>query len=576
MRWYRFARTVRLPAPPERVWPLLAQTDLLNREMGLPLPTFTFTPRPEGGTSAEGEASLGPLKLRYVEHPFDWVRPEFYSVRRTFHNGPFRDVIGRVEFAESNGETLVTTHVSIEASPFSWAVVQGFATKSIQAFMEACEGFRRHLQDESLPAYRAESKRPAADLARLRLGEDALRAEGFGEEAAMLSNFLRSSAAGETVLFRPTRFANAFGRRRAIELCLVATKVGLLDMSWRVMCPYCRGNKEVFSGLAELRTPVHCAACAISFDSGFDTNVEVLFSAAFAVRPVVRAAYCIGGPQLAPHVVAQFYLEPGEERTIEAPLPADRYRFVCLQAPQSVTLKAEPGAQVELTRTALNVEAAPDWRFANRLAVPAVIRVERQESTDAVVTAAEVTTMRRFRDQFSSEVLGAETELAIRQAALLFTDLRGSTRMYRERGDAPSYAEVRRHFELVNEIVTERGGGIVKTIGDAVMAAFHDPAEAVRAALDIQRREASLTVRIGVHAGPAIVVNANDRLDYFGRTVNLAARLERHSHGGDVVIAESLLADPRVREVVESVTYESFCAPVPDVEEAMRLVRMRP
>jgi class 3 adenylate cyclase len=148
--------------------------------------------------------------------------------------------------------------------------------------------------------------------------------------------------------------------------------------------------------------------------------------------------------------------------------------------------------------------------------------------------------------------------------------------MYRERGDAPSYAEVRRHFELVNEIVTERGGGIVKTIGDAVMAAFHDPAEAVRAALEIQRREASLTVRIGVHAGPAIVVNANDRLDYFGRTVNLAARLERHSHGGDVVIAESLLADPRVREVVESVAHETFCAPVPDVEEAMRLVRMRP
>jgi adenylate cyclase len=148
--------------------------------------------------------------------------------------------------------------------------------------------------------------------------------------------------------------------------------------------------------------------------------------------------------------------------------------------------------------------------------------------------------------------------------------------MYRERGDAPSYAEVRRHFDLVTRIVAERGGGIVKTIGDAVMASFHDPSEAVLAALEIQRQEASLTVRIGVHAGPAIVVNANHRLDYFGRTVNIAARLEKHSHGGDVVIAETLLNDPRLAEATKVVEIERFCASVADVDESMRLVRLKP
>lgn len=575
MRWYRFARTVRLPATAERVWPLLAQTELLNREMGLPLPRFTFSPRPEGGTSAEGEASLGPVTLRYEEHPFDWVRPHFYSVRRTFRNGPFRDVIGRVDFAEANGETAVTTHVAIEAGILSAGLVHAFAAKSIQAFVETCEGFRLHLLDESQPAYRAESKRPPSDAARLRQGVEAMEREGFGAEGAALARFIETAAAGETVLFRPTRFTKEFGRRRAIELCLVATRVGLLDMAWRVMCPYCRGNKEVLAGLAELKTPVHCAACAISFESGFDSNVEVLFTAAFAVRPVVRAAYCIGGPQLAPHVVAQVYLGPGETRTLDAPMPGRRYRFVSLQAPQSATMEADPGVRVELDATGLSVQAGPDWTFANLLSQWAVIRIEQMDSALDLVTAAEVTTLGRFRDQFSSEVLAPETELAVRQAALLFTDLRGSTQMYRERGDAPSYSEVRRHFELVREIVTARGGGIVKTIGDAVMAAFYDPAEAVSAALEIQRREASLTVRIGVHAGPAIVVNANDRLDYFGRTVNLASRLERHSQGGDVVIAESLLADPRVGEVVAGVQSEKFCAAVPGVEEAMRMVRLR-
>ena len=76
----------------------------------------------------------------------------------------------------------------------------------------------------------------------------------------------------------------------------------------------------------------------------------------------------------------------------------------------------------------------------------------------------------------------------------------------------------------------------MKTIGDAVMAVFPRPEAAVQAALEMQQKigafnrahhiEPPLVIKLGVHQGPMIAINANNRLDYFGRTVNIAARVQ--------------------------------------------------
>jgi class 3 adenylate cyclase len=61
---------------------------------------------------------------------------------------------------------------------------------------------------------------------------------------------------------------------------------------------------------------------------------------------------------------------------------------------------------------------------------------------------------------------------------------------------------------------------------------------------------APLTLKAGLHAGPCIAVTLNDRLDYFGSTVNMAARLESLSTGTDVIISRALYDDPEVRELI--------------------------
>jgi class 3 adenylate cyclase len=154
--------------------------------------------------------------------------------------------------------------------------------------------------------------------------------------------------------------------------------------------------------------------------------------------------------------------------------------------------------------------------------------------------------------------------------------------MYRRVGDAPSYRAVRDHFDFMRRLIGAHGGGVVKTIGDAVMAAFVDPADGLAAALAIQRQSLAsaegLTIKLGLHWGPAIAVNANDLLDYFGQTVNLAARLQEESEGGDVVLAAALAEDPSAARLLsdDTLRIERFQAAVRGLEGPIAMIRVIP
>jgi class 3 adenylate cyclase len=143
------------------------------------------------------------------------------------------------------------------------------------------------------------------------------------------------------------------------------------------------------------------------------------------------------------------------------------------------------------------------------------------------------------------------------QLTLLFTDLRDSTRMYREIGDAVAFGAVMNHFDVLRESIAAEGGSIVKTLGDAVMAVFPRPAPALRAVMRAQTVLATppagfrpLLLKAGIHAGPCIAVTLNGRLDYFGSNVNITARLEPLSTGRDCVVSEAVRRDPAVAEML--------------------------
>ena len=92
-----------------------------------------------------------------------------------------------------------------------------------------------------------------------------------------------------------------------------------------------------------------------------------------------------------------------------------------------------------------------------------------------------------FRDLFRSQVIEATEGIGVRDVALLFTDLKGSTELYDRIGDLNAYSQVQRHFECLMDVTIRHRGAAIKTIGDAVMAAFLKSADAVEPALEMRK-----------------------------------------------------------------------------------------
>jgi class 3 adenylate cyclase len=147
--------------------------------------------------------------------------------------------------------------------------------------------------------------------------------------------------------------------------------------------------------------------------------------------------------------------------------------------------------------------------------------------------------------------------------------------MYERLGDLNAYALVREHFALMGAVVQEHSGAIVKTIGDAVMAVFSRPADAVAAALHIlgeidrynrEHGEPSIILKLGAHCGSSIAVTLNENLDYFGQTVNVAARVQALADAGEICISEALYTASGVSQLLAGHKVVEFDAPLRGVE----------
>lgn len=167
--------------------------------------------------------------------------------------------------------------------------------------------------------------------------------------------------------------------------------------------------------------------------------------------------------------------------------------------------------------------------------------------------------MFRFATVTASQ--GQET----RDLTFLFTDLQDSTAIYARIGDVFAFDLVRLHFDTLTAVTRRRRGVIVKTIGDALMARFLDPADAVQAALEMFERldtfnrlnSTELVLKVGIHRGDAIVVSGRRGTDYFGQAVNIASRVGAIATPGEIVLSDAVVQGRSVppllagRQVVE-------------------------
>jgi adenylate cyclase len=127
-----------------------------------------------------------------------------------------------------------------------------------------------------------------------------------------------------------------------------------------------------------------------------------------------------------------------------------------------------------------------------------------------------------------------------RPPAVCFLDLTGYTRLTEERGDAAAADLAARLAGLVRRSAQEHDGTPVKWLGDGVMFFFREPAAAVLAAVEMVEvvgRQGLPPAHVGIHAGPVIFQEG----DYFGRTVNLAARIAEYARPGEVLVSQEVV-----------------------------------
>jgi class 3 adenylate cyclase len=289
----------------------------------------------------------------------------------------------------------------------------------------------------------------------------------------------------------------------------------------------------------------------------FDRSVELTFRPAPHVRQVNVNDYCVGSPQRTPHIVVQQVLEAGERREVRLSLEAGIYRLRRWGAStgSQVVRVAEGSGRTECRLDGasggeVQISTQPSLTFENRDTTARVMILERLAWNDQAATAADVTAQQVFRELFSTEALRPAVPLAIDNLTVMFTDVENSSSLYRRLGDAAAFDRILQQHKILAEAVEAEGCAVVKTIGERALVVFRRPLGAVRAALKAQRALASpidpLRLKIGIHAGPAIAVTLNDRLDYFGATVNTASRLSELSDGADLIASRAVAADSEV------------------------------
>ncbi len=555
--------------PREAVWPVLSNTDWLNRAIGLPPVNYDIQPRAEGGSAITSRARMFGMAMTWRELPFEWSEPDFYRVRRVFESGPFAEIrLGLDLQTRPGGATRVTSFSEIEPRGLAGKLAAEFllgpkAKRDMQRIVAHVEKFLAGQRAVALPRLPVHAPNEAA----LEAGLKQLRADGL--PAAMierLETLLRDSPDVDLAHLRPFAVARKWDADpwETLRMFLHATRAGLLDLSWEVLCPACRSSRAPLTkSLGQLKRTAHCDVCQIEFDAEFDKSVELKFAVNPAVRPREEQTFCLAGPGGKPHIVSQLFLVPHEKRSWK--LPRGITRPLRLRSPQlkkTMTLEPDDLARAGAIECAVDgfivqAEAGGDQnsaRISNPNPFPMLVSFEHLAWDDDILTAARVTNWQEFRDLFSSEVISPNEEVTVGSQVVLFTDLLGSTALYRTIGDAPAYVLVRNHFAVLVEAIRANHGTVVKTIGDAVMAAFSRVDEALAAVREMHEKLPVADPRLGtppalkssLHVGPCLAVNANDRLDYFGTTINLAARMVECCRGGDLTISDDLFQRPEV------------------------------
>ena len=554
-----------LACSPEQLWPYISNTEKMNRAAGLTAVKFEIT-----AERTTGSQTVAGMPLRWQEMPYEWVEGSRHTVLRVFDRGVLRWYTAEVTLERlPMGGTRVRNVVTIE--PRRW--IARIASK-----WEMGVVYKRKLGKvyRRLDAILASGPSPGVDpiapevvlatdaRARLEKGRVELTASTDERGADAIINYLERASDQDVARIRPLELAQKFGvpEHNVVEAALHATRLGLVEMVWDVICPSCKIPSNVVDSLAKIEEHASCKACNLDYRVDFSRAIELAFRAAPAIRDVSTETFCVGGPGNFPHVVAQIRLQPNERFVLPLSLPTGYYVVRSAQLPGEYEVRVVAAGGVRRVDIALGKPTTiPALTAGDQLITfgstedhEIVVRVERAGDRAFALTAARAMATSTFRELFPDQQLAPGRLMAITQTTLVVAQLDDAAALFQRLGDAKAFPVASQFFELAAALAKVHGGTIVKTFGGMVITAFDRPTAAVEAALALQARVSAhpltskLQCGVAVHRGPMMALTHAGRLDYFGQNVERVIELLPRVPAGAIGLTEVACRDIGIAE----------------------------
>src|SRR5437879_7392924 len=280
-----------LESSPEQLWPLVADTNRFNRDTGVPAVEAGIS-ESKGLKNARRRLRLSTfgIPIEWEEQPFEWVRPRRFGVVRRYSKGPVAELRVRAELSplEALGNDSSSQNKQSSGTKLVYEVwartknIIGLIAIPIQIGVISARNFARAFREyDELAKQGRASVSVSRDVefvpggrARLLDLSEKLVAQGIDSElVALLVDTIENADDFALARIRPYELARQWkrSRRAVLESCLYATRLGILDLQWNLICPMCRGGAARES-LKEIASNVHCPGCNIAFSVNFEQS----------------------------------------------------------------------------------------------------------------------------------------------------------------------------------------------------------------------------------------------------------------------------------------------------------------
>ncbi|TGN19959.1 adenylate/guanylate cyclase domain-containing protein [Leptospira idonii] len=555
----------------EDIWPYLIDTSSFNHRIGLPRLNYI-----EKNGKLFGSTKQAGFQLEWEEVPWDWEYLKEIGNARIYSKGFGKQVRCRY-FLEPYGETRTRLYVY-----FGWIPRNFFCRKLLEYGMPKLE------QDYKIALAEMQKEIQRNTAASFQLGginqiQSTFQGETnwnhpekleevkpeLAKKGIQISSidsvfeWIRNASDNELDRIR-IKFLSKLLRIDFEEMLLLflhGSRLGIFTLSWDIVCPHCRGVRTSLQKLGDLPDKDECEVCEVEFETTGKNSIEVTFHMHPSVRKVEKQIYCAAEPATKKHILLTKSVPSGKGYSSHLLIPPGLYRlrkkgdklFHFLDVKDSYESQEILWLD-ESIHQEIKVKSKPTLVFQNNSDKQETIILEERKEDQISLRPSELFNFSEFRDLFSEEAIATNLQLDIGQQTILFTDIVGSTKFYETKGDHGAFLQVREHFIKTYQIIKQEKGAVVKTIGDAVMASFPSPTQALRAAKEMQEwfhpenQHTPVRIRISIHTGNCLAVNLNSNIDYFGNTVNYAAKMQTATESGEISISETVFRDKNLRE----------------------------